>query len=63
MFLAGISCVFFAVVYFNIPANELVGWIPGADPNLIRYHYTHGVAALVVGVALLAYGWIRTGKQ
>lgn len=61
--IGGIIFVFFAVAYFRIPANELAGWIPGADPNLYRCHYTHGVASLAVGVGLLAYGWLRSGKN
>jgi hypothetical protein len=61
--LAGIAFVFLALVYFSFPANELVDWIPGADPNLTRHHYTHGVASLAVGVGLLGYGWMRSGKK
>jgi hypothetical protein len=61
--IGGIIFVFFALAYFLIPANELADWVPGADPNLYRYHYTHGVASLAVGVGLLVYGWLRSGKK
>jgi predicted PurR-regulated permease PerM len=57
--IGGIIFVFLALAYFLIPANELADWIPGADPNLYRYHYTHGVASLAVGGGLLVYGWLR----
>ena len=60
--LAGILFVFLAVAYFSIPANELADWIPGADANLYRHHYTHGVASLAVGVGLLTYGWMRSRR-
>ena len=61
--LAGIVFVILALAYFSFPANELADWIPGADPNLTRHHYTHGVASLVVGLGLLVFGWMRSGKN
>jgi hypothetical protein len=59
----GIIFVLLALAYFSFPANELADFIPGADPNLTRHHYTHGVASLAVGGALLTYGWLRSGKK
>ena len=59
----GVLFVLLALVYFFIPANELAEWIPGADPDLYRHHYTHGVASLAVGVGLLVYAGTRGGKK
>lgn len=57
----GILFVLLAILYFAVPADSLPAWVPGADPNLTRHHFTHGVASLVVGGGLLAYA--RTRRQ
>lgn len=58
--LAMVSAIAFIVlagVYLFVPANFLPSFVPGSDPDLAKVHYKHGLVALVVGFALLAYAW------
>jgi hypothetical protein len=60
--LLGIVLIIAAIAYFLTPANSLLPFLPGYDPNLATMHYKHGVGALVVGVALLGYAWFTSRK-
>ena len=47
-----------AVVYFVLPADQLPGFMPGHQAGVMRVHYKHGLVSGVVGVVLLAIGWV-----
>jgi hypothetical protein len=59
---AGIALIVLAVVYWVEPAGSLPGWIPGHEAHSGHHHVKHGIAALFVGLALLAFVWFQTGK-
>lgn len=59
----GIACVGMAVYYWTTPANMLSSFVPGYDPTLAAPHVKHGIAALVVGIALFIYAWFASGKK
>lgn len=58
--LIGALFVFLAVVYALVPANALPSFVPGHDPATDTMHVKHGLASLLVGVALWAYAWFAT---
>lgn len=59
----GVAFILLAVVYLAIPANSLPSFVPGFDPDLQKVHYKHGLAAFVVGAALLAYAWPSSRRK
>ena len=61
--IVGIALIVVAVVYWAEPARSLPGFFPGQEAGSAHHHIKHGIAALVVGLALLAFAWVETGKQ
>ena len=59
----GVGIVMLAALYFCTPAHSLPSFLPGFDPSLDTIHYKHGVASLIVGVALMRHAWSTTKKQ
>ncbi len=57
----GIALIVVAVVYWVEPARSLPSWFPGHEVGSTHHHVKHGVAALVVGLAVLAFAWFQTG--
>ena len=57
-YLLGIVLIAIAVVYFVTPADHLPSFFPGHAAGVTRIHMKHGILAAVVGVVLLAVGWI-----
>ena len=60
---AGVICIGMAFYYWATPANMLPAYIPGYDAAKTVPHMKHGIAALVVGLALLIYAWFASGKK
>ena len=59
----GIALIVLAVVYWAVPADSLPGFIPGHEESSGHHHVKHGIAAFLVGLALLAFVWFQTGKK
>jgi len=65
--LLGVLFVVVAVIYFVAPEHSLPSFFPGhtsagsADAN--HHHTKHGIAALVVALALFAFAWFQTGPR
>ena len=57
-YLLGIVLIAIAVVYFVTPADHLPSFFPGHAAGVTRIHMKHGILVAVVGVVLLAIGWI-----
>ena len=60
---AGIALITLAIVYWAVPAGSLPGFIPGHEAGSGHHHVKHGIAAFLVGLALLAFVWFQTGKK
>jgi uncharacterized membrane protein HdeD (DUF308 family) len=60
---AGLALIVIAVVYFAEPASSLPSWLPGHESGSGHHHVKHGIAALLVGLACLAFAWFRTGPK
>jgi len=52
-----------AYVYWTTPASALPSYFPGFDPTLAGVHFKHGLAALIVGIALFVFAWFESGPK
>ena len=52
-----------AGVYFAEPAKSLPSFFPGHSAGSTTHHTKHGIAAVVVGLALLVFAWFATGPR
>jgi multisubunit Na+/H+ antiporter MnhB subunit len=59
----GVALIVVAVVYWVEPARSLPGFFPGHQSGSNRHHVKHGIAALVVGLAVLAFAWFQSGPR
>jgi multisubunit Na+/H+ antiporter MnhB subunit len=59
----GVALIVVAVVYWVEPARSLPGFFPGHKSGSAHHHVKHGIAALVVGLAVLAFAWFQTGPR
>ena len=60
---AGIVLIVLAVVYWAEPAGSLPSWLPGHEAGSEHHHVKHGIAAFLVGIALLVFAWFQTGPR
>jgi uncharacterized membrane protein HdeD (DUF308 family) len=65
--LLGVLLLVVAVIYFVQPAHSLPSFFPGhvsaTDAEATHHHTKHGIAALVVALALFAFAWFQTGPK
>lgn len=63
----GVLLIVVAVIYFVEPAHSLPSFFPGhlsaTDAEAGHHHTKHGIAALVVALALFAFAWFQTGPK
>ena len=59
----GLLLIAVAVVYWIEPAKSLPGFFPGHEAGSTHHHVKHGIAALVVGLAVLALAWFQSGRR
>jgi hypothetical protein len=62
-FIVGIALIALAIVYWAEPAGSLPAWIPGHEAGSGHHHVKHGIAAFLLGLALLVFAWFQTGKR
>lgn len=60
-----LGIVFFiaAFFYFTKSASALPAFFPGHQAGLLKYHYKHGVGAVLLGLGCFAFAWFGTGKK
>ncbi len=61
--LAGIALIVLAIIYFAEPAKSLPSWLPGHESGSGHHHVKHGIASLLVGLALLVFAWFQSGPR
>jgi uncharacterized membrane protein len=59
----GIGFIVLAIYYWMTPADMLPRFLPGHDVAMTTPHIKHGIASLVVGLALLVYAWFASAKK
>ena len=57
----GIVLIVLAVVYWVEPAGSLPSFVPGHEAGSGHHHVKHGIAAFLLGLALLVFAWFQTG--
>jgi hypothetical protein len=65
--IAGIALIVIAIIYFTQPEHSLPSFFPGHSSASAReaghHHVTHGIAALIVGLACFAFAWFQSGPK
>ncbi|HEY5221256.1 MAG TPA: hypothetical protein VIJ29_03910 [Candidatus Paceibacterota bacterium] len=59
----GVGFVALAIYYWVTPADMLPMFVPGYDAAMTIPHIKHGIASVVVGLALLIYAWFASAKK
>jgi len=59
----GLVLMAIGVVYWIEPAGSLPSWAPGHAAGSGHHHVKHGLAAFLLGVALLVFAWFQTGPK
>jgi hypothetical protein len=63
----GVLLIAVAIVYFVTPEHSLPSFFPGhssASSAEANHHHTkHGIAALIVALALFAFAWFQSGPK
>ena len=63
----GVVLIVVAIVYFVTPEHSLPSFFPGhgsaSGPEANHHHTKHGIAALVVALALFAFAWFQAGPK
>jgi hypothetical protein len=62
-FVVGIALIVLAIVYWAEPAGSLPTFVPGHEAGSGHHHVKHGIAAFLLGAALLVFAWFQTGKK
>lgn len=61
--IAGLALIAVAIVYWAEPASSLPSWLPGHQAGSAHHHVKHGLAAFLVGAALLIFAWFQSGGE
>jgi hypothetical protein len=61
--LAGLALFVVGGVYFADKAESLPSFFPGHQAGSTTHHVKHGIAAIVVGLALFAFAWFASGPR
>lgn len=61
--LAGIVLLVVAGVYFGDTAKALPSFFPGHQAGSTTHHIKHGIAAVVVALALFVFAWFASGPR
>ena len=60
---AGLALLVVAGIYFADKAESLPSFFPGHQAGSTTHHIKHGIAAVVVGLALFAFAWFASGPR
>ena len=61
--IVGLALIAIAVVYWAEPAKSLPSFFPGHQAGSGHHHTKHGIAAFLVGLAVLAFAWFQSGSK
>lgn len=61
--LIGLVLVVIGIMYFAEPAHQLPSFFPGHTRHGTKPRTKHGIAALVLGLVVLAGAWLTTGRK
>jgi hypothetical protein len=61
--LLGLALIAVGIVYWAEPASSLPSFFPGQQAGSSHHHFKHGIAAFLLGLAVLAFAWFQTGSK
>ena len=61
--LVGFIFLGLSLMYWLTPAGGLPTFVPGYEVGVSTVHFKHGLACLLLGVALFVYAWFQGGPQ
>ena len=61
--LLGIGFIVLTIIYWTTAAGSLPSYIPGFENGVTTVHFKHGLASLLLALALFAYAWFASGKR
>jgi len=61
--IVGLVFIGLAALYWLTPAGELPAFLPGFKAGSVKPHFNHGLGALIIGLAALAFAWFRGGAD
>jgi uncharacterized membrane protein HdeD (DUF308 family) len=62
--LIGIALIVVGVIYMVQSEHGIPSFFPGHSSQPSTHHHVkHGIAALLLGLACLAFAWFRTGPR
>jgi hypothetical protein len=59
----GVALIVVAAIYWAEPAKSLPGFFPGHKSGSGHHHTKHGIAAFLVGLAVLAFAWFQSAPK
>jgi amino acid permease len=62
--LVGLVLVVVGVIYIALSEHDIPSFFPGHVSHPVSHHHVkHGIAAILLGLACLAFAWFRTGPR
>jgi len=62
--LIGIALIVVGVIYIALNEHDIPSFFPGHVSHPASHHHVkHGIAAILLGLACLAFAWFRTGPR
>jgi hypothetical protein len=60
----GIALLVVGVIYIALNEHQIPSFFPGHVSHPSSHHHVkHGIAAILLGLACLAFAWFRTGPR
>jgi uncharacterized membrane protein HdeD (DUF308 family) len=60
----GIALIVVGVIYLTETEHQIPSFFPGHVSHPASHHHVkHGIAAILVGLACLAFAWFQTGPR
>ena len=62
--LVGLALIVVGVIYLALNEHDIPSFFPGHVSHPASHHHVkHGIAAILLGLACLAFAWFRTGPR
>jgi hypothetical protein len=62
--LVGLILIVVGIVYIALNEHDIPSFFPGHVSHPATHHHVkHGIAAILLGLACLAFAWFRTGPR
>lgn len=62
--LVGLVLIVIGIVYIALNEHDIPSFFPGHVSHASSHHHAkHGIAAILLGLACLAFAWFRTGPR